>query len=229
MEYSAETRSQLYGYSSTAGSNILPLLEAGTRLPGPSYDKLLKNWSWNNSTKKKYLFMIDGLDAFDGDHKELVDLVTSAAAKPLVKSLQVEDFSNSTQPGNWLEKNSQVRFLNRTARDFLQSPKMGEAIVDGTGHDSFDTERRWANAYMGIIKTIHQSDYNTDKYFVMCMESALRVETGTGTTPATHLNELGRGAMCPAEGHHQWSIMEDLGDALFRGKLPFRSFIDFTV
>jgi hypothetical protein len=35
--------------------------------------------------RKRYFFVIDGLDEFDGNHKELVDIVLSAAAKPHVK------------------------------------------------------------------------------------------------------------------------------------------------
>ncbi|KAK7193127.1 hypothetical protein DPSP01_007534 [Paraphaeosphaeria sporulosa] len=106
---------------------------------------------------------------------------------------------------------------------------MRENILNGTGHDSFDTERRWADAHIGIMKTIYQSNDNTHKYFIMCIQSALRVEERTCTTPATYLNELGRVAMNHAEGYYQWSMMEDFGDARLREKLSFHSFIDFAV
>ncbi|KAF2443978.1 hypothetical protein P171DRAFT_23043 [Karstenula rhodostoma CBS 690.94] len=143
--------------------------------------------------------------------------------------LEIEDFCDSTMPGYWLSKKSQVRFFHRTARDFLQSPEMRETILDGTGHDLFDTERRWANAYMGIIKTVHQSENNTDKYFIMCIEYALRVEKRTGITPTSYLDEVGRAATRISEGYHQLSIIEDFGGASFRKHLPFRSFMDFAV
>jgi hypothetical protein len=106
---------------------------------------------------------------------------------------------------------------------------MMQTVLDGTGHDSFDIERRWANAYMGIMKTIQQSDDNTDKYFIMCVEYALRVQDRNGTTPTSYFNEVERVVTKTSGDCHYASIMESFGGASFRKRLPFRSFMDFAV
>jgi hypothetical protein len=69
---------------------------------------------------------------------------------------------------------------------------MWKKILDTTGHDMFDPERHWANAYLGIFKAVI-GDARTN--FLLCLEYALRLEFRTQVCPVEYLDEVGRTAV----------------------------------
>ncbi|KAF2110995.1 hypothetical protein BDV96DRAFT_193895 [Lophiotrema nucula] len=88
-----------------------------------------------------------------------------------------------------------VQYFHRTAKDFLESEKMREKIVEATSNDGFDPDERWANSYLWILKTcdvISLGRDDLDYYVSWSFECALRVEKKRGDVLVTYLDEVGR-------------------------------------
>lgn len=92
-----------------------------------------------------------------------------------------------------------IRYLHRTARDFLHSESNWKVIMEATADPSFDPEERWANAFLWAFKiSVSPHTNNSDDVidsFTWCVEYALRLETRDGKVRLTYLDEVGRAAM----------------------------------
>lgn len=108
-----------------------------------------------------------------------------------------------------------VRYLHRTARDFLQSPPIWERILQMTGHTDFDTDARWANGFLWTLKVgrkvelkettrnlylsaDHQMPWSKDSQMPShmwlllswCIEYAVRMERRDGKVRLKYLDEV---------------------------------------
>ncbi|KAH5068687.1 hypothetical protein HBH95_191200 [Parastagonospora nodorum] len=100
--------------------------------------------------------------------------------------------NRSTQLDQPLSEDSRVGWIHRTAKDFLTSGTLWQTVLEATGHDAFDIERRWANASMGIFKTTPASLDERWTNLRICIDYAILVEFSHNVCPVEYLNELWR-------------------------------------
>jgi hypothetical protein len=105
---------------------------------------------------------------------------------------------------------------------------MQNSILDSTGHAEFDTNHRWANAFLGMLKAIDHSPYEKWKCFLQCIEYGLHSEQHHGQTPVQYFEEAGRVLM------HVDTAYQIPGFVVISGRgnqklPPFKTFLDFAV
>lgn len=82
-----------------------------------------------------------------------------------------------------------VGYLHRTARDFVESESYWPTVLGNTDRPSFDTEERWANAFLWLQKAYPFID-STKLCTRMCIDSAVRKQRKTGVVQKTYLDHL---------------------------------------
>jgi hypothetical protein len=71
---------------------------------------------------------------------------------------------------------------------------MWDNVLASTGHDTFDTDRYWANGFMEILKCIQGSSIDKWSDFMWCIEYALRIDLRLHVCPVEYLDEVDRAA-----------------------------------
>ncbi|KAH4843293.1 hypothetical protein HBI25_223290 [Parastagonospora nodorum] len=130
--------------------------------------------------------------------------------------------NRSTQLDQPLSEDSRVGWIHRTAKDFLTSGTLWQTVLEATGHDAFDIERRWANASMGIFKTTPASLDERWTNLRICIDYAILVEFSHNVCPVEYLNELWRSTV-------QRRIYESGGSSPDIPLSQIRSPLDFAV
>ncbi|ORY14588.1 hypothetical protein BCR34DRAFT_479383 [Clohesyomyces aquaticus] len=123
-----------------------------------------------------------------------------------------------------------VRYLHRTAKDFLKSERIWKMILDTTGTDSFDVNARWANGYLWTLKTMtpKSDSFSLNPYLygweplTWCIEYALRMEHADGKVRLTYFDEVGRAAL---QKHHE-AVTKELPPDVFAGRV--KNFLDLA-
>lgn len=81
---------------------------------------------------------------------------------------------------------NRVRFLHRTARDYIESDVYWPKILQNTGHDSFEADRYWANALLRIQRSPFQTKLLSNTVdFVRCVHM---IQCRTGIVQKKYLD-----------------------------------------
>ncbi|KAF2803249.1 uncharacterized protein BDZ99DRAFT_576168 [Mytilinidion resinicola] len=141
--------------------------------------------------------------------------------------LEVESWHEDPSVG--LSTHSYVRFIHRTAKDFLQSSDMWKTILNATGHDAFDPERHWANGFMGILKAVNTTSDAKWENFIWCIEYALMLENKLQSSFVDYLDEVSRAGMKNCEDYRTSKYVKRVGFDTIRRPPALQSFLDFAV
>lgn len=121
----------------------------------------------------------------------------------LGKSVRIALRDPNNQTSVSILEHVKVRYLHRTAQDFLESPPIWNKILKVTGGDDFDTNTRWANRFLQYLKMLRLhvavqfalynsiEDYNRtiQDPLTWCTKYALRLEKKDNTVRLTYLKE----------------------------------------
>ncbi|KAJ4367171.1 hypothetical protein N0V83_007701 [Neocucurbitaria cava] len=89
-------------------------------------------------------------------------------------------------------QNPTVSYFHRTARDFVESTFYWPLVLETTGRDSFEPEKRWANACLWMKKEEHR-DIHFDEMPIRDADViAIYIERKSGLVQKTYLDELCR-------------------------------------
>jgi hypothetical protein len=89
---------------------------------------------------------------------------------------------------------SDVQYIHRTAKDFLETPDIWAKILRGTDN-SFDPNRSLCNSYLLQLKTMSPTAINSMYgwyYLPWCLEYATQVELSSGEALITYIDEVSR-------------------------------------
>lgn len=94
--------------------------------------------------------------------------------------------------GDWLSNGDPIiTYFHRTARDFVESAFYWPLVLETTGHDSFEPEKRWANACLWIEKS-RPSNSIHEYPICSCEKVAFYIEKKSGLVQKTYLDKLCR-------------------------------------
>ncbi|OCL12858.1 hypothetical protein AOQ84DRAFT_372707 [Glonium stellatum] len=90
--------------------------------------------------------------------------------------------------------NLRVQYIHRTAKDFLESGSKWREVLDATGHESFDPNEHWANAFLWMLKTLGHSVSPERVWNILtwCIEYALILQLKRRVVQVTYLDEIFR-------------------------------------
>jgi hypothetical protein len=91
-----------------------------------------------------------------------------------------------------------VGYLHRTARDFIESKKYWNMVLETTNQDAFRAEERWANAHLWIQKAF-PFVRKQEVLLQRCVQSALVLQEKTGLVQRTYLDKV-----CRAQYQHYY-------------------------
>ncbi|CAO2649639.1 Nn.00g070240.m01.CDS01 [Neocucurbitaria sp. VM-36] len=82
-------------------------------------------------------------------------------------------------------------YFHRTARDFVESAYYWPLVLETTGHNSFQPEQRWANAFLWMLKS-HPLETTRARNSEMCLVFASYLQKKSGFIQKTYLDEFCR-------------------------------------
>ncbi|KAI8936526.1 hypothetical protein NX059_006930 [Plenodomus lindquistii] len=88
-----------------------------------------------------------------------------------------------------------VRWIHRTARDFITSEPMWSTVLEVTGHDTFDAMAHWANAHLAALKAIPGEVILSEAQLISCISRSLLLEFRLQLCDVEYLDEVRRAAM----------------------------------
>lgn len=103
-------------------------------------------------------------------------------------------------------------YLHRTARDFIESKKYWDMVLDTTDRDAFKAEERWANAHLWTQKAF-PFVRKQEVLLQRCIQSAIVMQDKTGLVQRTYLDQT-----CRAQYQHYHL---NKGDIVQGGNLYF--------
>jgi len=108
------------------------------------------------------------------------------------------DYSLSVRVEAAGPKIQKIRYLHRTAKDFLHSEHVWNRVLNLSSSEVFIPEEHWANSFLWCLKTVRPIKVRGKDVYPLwdpmtrCIEYALKLERKDGVVRLTYLDEVGR-------------------------------------